>query len=138
MTDIPAHRYSPDQRAQWVAEIFARAADRSGHHAYAHALAEYWETAVPGDDLKEPSPEGITGVQFAVECALSSDFMAIYGPALRPGVHGGEYAREYIKLRDAARRAALRGAQERQRRKAAAEQEAAGSLNELLPPDAGE
>ncbi|MFD9837084.1 hypothetical protein, partial [[Kitasatospora] papulosa] len=94
------------------------------------ALAEYWALAAPGDDSAEQTAEGISGVAWRAECALSADFAAIHQAAPASGVHGGIYTREYVRLRGEARRAALLAARERRLR---AEQSASEALAGLLP-----
>jgi hypothetical protein len=120
------YRYGAEQRAEWIVDILASADDKPGHRAYALALAEYWGTAAPGDDSGEPAADGIEGVTWKVECALSADFAAIHQAERPEGTHGGDYSRDYIKLRGKARRNALLAARERRLKKEAAEQAADG------------
>lgn len=128
------YRYTAKERADAVADITATASDKPSHTAYVEALAAYWTDAAPGDDEGEPIPEdlGIKGVSWPVQVALSSDFGAIHQPPRPEGAYGGEYRREYIRLRGQARLAALRAARERRLNKEAEEAAAASALGELL------
>lgn len=128
------YRYNEQQRAEWITDILAAADDRPGHRAYALALAEYWALATPGDDSTEPAADSISGVTWKVECALSADFAAIHQAPPASGVHGGNYAHEYVRMRGEARRTALLAARERRLR---AERGAAGVLADLLSLDSG-
>lgn len=137
MTDHigPSYRYNDQQRAEWIVDILAVADDRPSHRAYALALAEYWATASPGDDSAEPAPESSWGkISWKIECALTADFAAIHQPPKAPGVYGGEYSREYVRLRKDARRAALLAARERRQRE---ERTATETLADLLTVDPG-
>jgi hypothetical protein len=105
--EAPAtHVHPAPQRRAWIREILNRASDRPDHRTYAEALASYWATAKPGDKSGEPSPEdlGLTGVSWPVECALSTDFAHIHRPPRAEGHYGSEFSREYLALRDRARR----------------------------------
>jgi hypothetical protein len=133
MSTSPAHRYPAQQRAEWVVDIHAAAADRRPHAAYAQALADYWTAAAPGDDSREPRAGA--GVSWPVECALSADFSAIHSAPLAPGFHGGDYAREYIRLRTEASRRARVAALRREQNAEAARQRAASALGSLLSLD---
>jgi hypothetical protein len=135
MTDQPvAYQYSDQQRAEWVADILAAAADKPGHHTYALALAKYWRAATPSSDADqdEPTADDIAGITWRVECALSADFAAIHQPQRSKGMYGGEYAHEYVRMRGAARRAALLAARERRLKREKAERSAAESLADLI------
>lgn len=128
------YRYADKVRADAVADITAVASDKPGHAAYVEALAAYWTDAAPGDDEGEPIPEdlGIKGVSWPVQVALSSDFSALYQPPRPEGIYGGEYRREYIRLRGQARMTAMRSARERRLNREAQESAAASALGELL------
>lgn len=136
------YRYATKVRADAVADIAAAASDKPGHAAYVEALVAYWTGAAPGDDKGEPIPEdlGIKGVSWPVQVALSSDFSALYQPPRPGGTYGGEYRREYIRLRGQARTAAMRAARERRLNREAQESAAASTLGELLDlgPDENE
>jgi hypothetical protein len=132
---MTAYRYSDKQRAEWIVDILAAADDKPDHRTYALALAEYWATVAPGFADGEPTADDLKGVTWKVETALSADFANIHQPELPPGVHGGEYSRDHLRLRGHARQAALRGARERRMRQEAAERRAAESLGDLLSFD---
>lgn len=135
---VTSYQYGDNQRAQWIADILAAADDKPGHRAYALALAEYWALAAPGDDSGEPTADGIPGVAWKAETALSADFAAIHQAERPKGVYGGAYGREYIKLRGQARRAALLAAAQRRSNKEAAEHAASEALSDLLNLDLDE
>jgi hypothetical protein len=129
MADQPvAYQYSDQQRAEWVADILAAAADKPGHHTYALALAKYWRAAMPSSDADqdEPTADDIAGITWKVECAPSADFAAIHQPQRSKGMFG------------TARRAALLAAKERRLKKEEAERSAADSLADLLTFDSTE
>jgi hypothetical protein len=141
MADKPvAYQYSDQQRTEWVAEILAAADDKPGHHTYALALADYWGATTPSPDADrdEPTADDIEGITWKVECALSADFAAIHQPQRSKGMYGGDYAHEYVRMRGAARRAALLAAKERRLKKEEAERSAADSLADLLTFDSTE
>lgn len=130
------YRYPDKQRSAWVVDILAAADDKPAHRAFALTLAEYWGTAAPGDDSNEPHPDDAENVSWKAAMALVIDFSAIHQAKPEDRVHGGEYARDYIRMRGAARQVALLAARKRLQAKAEAERAAAEGMSELLQLDA--